>query len=136
MRPKAADRLSPLGEAAEPLRGSSATRRPLAHAAALVGDAFCDHSGGVSAMRVMSVLVCVLVLGSWVVGMIAAGHHYPPSWQEVSLLSGVCGAKAAQSRFELGSGGVWGALPSPGIDATAPAQEPVPAPRDMDTGGL
>lgn len=87
-------------------------------------------------MRVMSVLVCVLVLGSWVVGMIAAGHHYPPSWQEVSLLSGVCGAKAAQSRFELGSGGVWGALPSPGSDVTAPAPEPVPALRDMDTGGF
>jgi len=110
-------------------------RSALARAATLVGDAFCDHSGGTSAMRIMAVLVCVIVLGAWIVGMLAAGRYIPLGWAEAGLIGMACGAKATQSRFELGSGGVWGALHSPGIDTTAPAQEPVPALRDMETGG-
>lgn len=109
-----------------------ATRGPLARAAALVGDAFCDHTGGTSCMRIMSVLVCIIVLGAWIIGMLAAGRYLPIGWPEVSLIGMACGAKAAQSRFELGSGGVWGAQSLAGIDTTAPAQEPVPALRDME----
>lgn len=99
-----------------------------------VGDAFCDHSGGVSTMRIMTVLVCMLVLGAWVTGMIVAGHYIPLGWAEAGLIGGACGAKAAQSRFELGSGGVWGAYPPTGvagIETSAPA--PGTSLRDLDS---
>lgn len=111
----------------------------MARVAAQLGDAFCDHTGGVSSMRIMSVLVCVIVLGAWIMGMVAAGHYIPLGVAEAGLIGMACGAKAAQSRFELGSGGVWGAPPPPGSDVTAPAPEPVPTPRDLlqqDTGGI
>ncbi|WP_035066687.1 hypothetical protein [Nitratidesulfovibrio termitidis] len=102
----------------------SATRQAVTHAAALVGDAFCDHSGGTSAMRIMAMLVCVIVLGAWIVGMLAAGRYIPLGWAEAGLIGGACGAKAAQSRFELGGNGVWGS-PATGGDCAPPL-----APRD------
>lgn len=141
MRPKAADRPFPSGEASESLRESTATRRPIVRAAALMGDAFCDHEGGTSAMRIMAFLVCVVVLGAWLWGMAEAGHYIPLGWAEAGLVGGACGAKAAQSRFELGSGGLWGAhgYDSGLSDVIAPAPDrtaTAPAPRDMEIGGL
>lgn len=134
MRPKPDDRLFVSRAVSAPTQGTTATRGAAPRATARVGDAFLDHAGGVSAMRIISVLVCLLVLGAWIVGMLAAGHYLPLGWPEVSLISSACGAKAVQSRFELGSSGVWGALPSPEI-AIAPASAE-PAPRDLDTGGF
>lgn len=100
----------------------------------LLGDAFCDHSGGVSAMRIMAVLVCVIVLGAWITGMIVAGHYIPMGWAEAGLIGGACGAKAAQSRFELGSGGVWGAcMPTGDVPSEIPAPAPGPSLRDLDS---
>lgn len=69
-------------------------------------DAFCDHSGGVSAMRIMSFLVCVVVLGLWVAFCFIEGRYIPLGWAEAGLIGAACGAKAAQSRFELGSTGL------------------------------
>lgn len=106
----------------------------------LLGDAFCDHTGGTSAMRIMAVLVCLVVLGAWITGMVVAGHYIPLGWAEAGLIGGACGAKAAQSRFELGSGGVWGAYPPTGpvyneTTAPAPSLRDLDAERDLNIGG-
>lgn len=69
-------------------------------------DAFCDHSGGISVMRIMSFLVCVVVLGLWVAFCFIEGRYIPLGWAEAGLIGAACGAKAAQSRFELGSAGL------------------------------
>ena len=72
----------------------------------LLGDAFTDHSGGVSAMRIIAALVCLLVLGVWITFMIVEGRYIPLGWPEAGIIGGAFGAKAAQSHFELGSRGV------------------------------
>ena len=71
-----------------------------------LGDAFTDHSGGVSAMRIIAALVCVLVLGVWIAFMFFEGRYIPMGWPEAGIIGGALGAKAAQSHFELGSLGL------------------------------
>lgn len=75
-------------------------------ALSLVGDCFLDHSESVSCQRIVTFAVTITVLGMWVWGCLHAGQFLPLGWPEVSLLAGSQGAKALQSRFELGAGGL------------------------------
>lgn len=72
----------------------------------LLGDAFLDHQGGVSVMRILSFLVSFVVLGVWIAFMFVEGGYIPLGWAEAGLIGLVSSAKAAQSRFELGQGGL------------------------------
>ena len=72
----------------------------------VLGDAFLDHKGGVSAMRIMTVVICLVVLGAWLAGMIVEGRYIPLGYAEAGLIGAASGAKAVQSRFELGNNGL------------------------------
>lgn len=72
----------------------------------LLGDAFTDHSGGVSAMRIVAAFVCCTVLGVWIAFMFIEGRYIPLGWPEAGIIGGAFGAKAVQSRFELGGHGL------------------------------
>lgn len=58
--------------------------------------------GGWSCMRIVTMCVCVVVLGMWVWGCFWEGHFIHLEWQEVTLLIGTQGAKAGQMYFERG----------------------------------
>lgn len=82
-----------------------------------IADALQGVDGGYSAMRITTMLVCVIVLGTWVVFCFVEGRFVPISWEMVALIAGSQGAKAAQLRFELGREGLHGfnEQPCPGI---------------------
>lgn len=69
-------------------------------------DCLLDHSGGVSCQRIVTFAVCGVVLGMWVWGCLSSGQLIPLGWPEVTLIGAAQGAKAVQSRFELGSHGL------------------------------
>ncbi len=74
-------------------------------------DACQNELGGWSAMRVCALLFMAVFLALWVGFSLHDGHLIRLSWEEVSMLAGIMGAKAAQSRFEYGSRGLrqdWG----------------------------
>lgn len=73
-----------------------------------VADSLQAVDGGYSAMRITTMLVCVVVLGMWVVACFMEGRFVPISWEMVTLIAGSQGAKAAQLRFELGKQGLHG----------------------------
>lgn len=71
-----------------------------------LGAAFLDQKGGVSSMRIITVLICFIILGIWVTFMFIEGKYIPLGYAEAGLIGAAAGAKAAQSRFELGSSGL------------------------------
>ena len=71
-----------------------------------VAGAFLDECGDVSCIRLISILICVVVLGVWVTFMFIEGRYIPLGYAEAGLISGAVGAKALQSRFELGGQGL------------------------------
>lgn len=73
-----------------------------------LADALQGVDGGFSAMRITTMLVCVVVLGMWVIACFMEGRFVPISWEMVTLIAGSQGAKAAQLRFELGKQGLHG----------------------------
>jgi len=64
-------------------------------------------------MRITTMLICVVVLGMWVIFCFVEGRLVPLTWEMVSVLGFSQGAKAAQLRFEVGSKGL--ALPPPDL---------------------
>lgn len=78
-------------------------------ARAALADALQCQDGGWSCMRITTLLICVVVLGMWVAFCFVEGRLIPISWEMVTLVAGSQGAKAAQLRFELGRGGLYGA---------------------------
>ncbi len=78
-------------------------------ARAALADALQCQDGGWSTMRITTMLVCVVVLGMWVTFCFVEGRFVPITWEMVALVAGSQGAKAAQLRFELGRGGLYGA---------------------------
>lgn len=62
--------------------------------------------GGWSTMRITTMLICLVVLGTWVTFCFVEGRFVPISWEMVSLLGGSQAAKAAQLRFEVGKQGL------------------------------
>lgn len=81
---------------------------------AALADMLQAQDGGWSTMRVVTVLVCVTVLGVWTVFCFIEGRFVPISWEMVTLVAGSQGAKAAQLRFELGRNGLHGENGFPG----------------------
>ena len=73
-----------------------------------VADALQAQDGGWSTMRIATLMVCTVVLGTWVVFCFVEGRFVPISWEMVTLIAGSQGAKAAQLRFELGKDGLHG----------------------------
>lgn len=73
-----------------------------------LADALQCQDGGWSTMRITTLLVCVTVLGVWVVFCFIEGRFVPITWEMVALIAGSQGAKAAQLRFELGRDGLHG----------------------------
>lgn len=71
-----------------------------------ISDALRCMDGGWSTMRITTMLICVVVLGMWVIFCFIEGRFIPLGWEMVALLSGSQGAKAAQLRFEVGSQGL------------------------------
>ncbi len=71
-----------------------------------VADSIHDYHGSVSCQRVVTFAVTAVVLGMWIWGCFTAGHLLPLGWPEAGLIGAAQGAKALQSRFELGSGGL------------------------------
>lgn len=73
-----------------------------------IADALQAQDGGWSTMRITTILICVVVLGTWVIFCFVEGRFVPISWEMVALVAGAQGAKAAQLRFELGKDGLHG----------------------------
>lgn len=73
-----------------------------------IADSLQAVDGGFSAMRITTMLVCVIVLVTWVIFCFVEGRFVPISWEMVALIAGSQGAKAAQLRFELGKNGLHG----------------------------
>ena len=73
-----------------------------------IADSLQAVDGGYSAMRITTMLVCVVVLGMWVTACCMEHRFVPISWEMVTLIAGSQGAKAAQLRFELGRQGLHG----------------------------
>ena len=71
-----------------------------------MSDALHGLDGGWSSMRIITMLISVVVLGMWVIFCFVEGRFIPLGWETVTLLVGAQGAKAAQLRFELGTGGL------------------------------
>ena len=67
-----------------------------------IAGAFLDEWGDVSCIRLVSLFVCMVVLGVWVLFMFIEGRYIPLGYAEAGLIAGAVGAKALQSRFELG----------------------------------
>jgi len=57
-------------------------------------------------MRITTMLICVVVLTTWVTFCFIEGRFVPISWEMVTLVAGSQGAKAAQLRFEVGKNGI------------------------------
>lgn len=60
-----------------------------------IADSLQAVDGGYSAMRITTMLVCVIVLATWVVFCFVEGRFVPISWEMVALIAGSQGAKAA-----------------------------------------
>lgn len=73
-----------------------------------IADSLQAQDGGFSAMRITTMLICVVVLAVWVIFCFVEGRFVPISWEMVALIAGSQGAKAAQLRFELGRDGLRG----------------------------
>lgn len=73
-----------------------------------IADSLQGLDGGYSAMRITTMLICIVVLGTWVIFCFIEGRFVPISWEMVTLIAGSQGAKAAQLRFELGKDGIHG----------------------------
>jgi len=71
-----------------------------------LADALQCQDGGWSCMRITTMLICVVILGTWVACCLLEKHFVPITWEMVALLAGSQGAKAAQLRFELGPKGL------------------------------
>lgn len=71
-----------------------------------VFDALRCVDGGWSTMRITTMLICLVVLCMWVGFCFYEGRLIPISWEMVALLGGSQGAKALQSRFEIGRDGL------------------------------
>lgn len=78
----------------------------LMHIGAIIGDAFLDQGGGVSSMRILCVLTCVVIFGMWITFSFIEGRYIPFGIPEAGLISVALGAKAVQTRSELGTGGL------------------------------
>lgn len=78
-------------------------------ARAALAQTFQGVNGQWSTMRIATMLICVVVLGMWVVFCFVEHRLIPMSWEMVTLIGGSQGAKAAQLRFEAGRGGLYGA---------------------------
>lgn len=83
--------------------------RPQRGARAALADSLQCQDGGWSCMRITTLLVCVVVLGMWATFCFIEGRFVPITWEMVTLVAGSQGVKAAQLRFELGRGGLYGA---------------------------
>ena len=73
-----------------------------------IADALQGVDGGFSAMRIITMLVCLIVLVNWVIFCFVEHRFVPITWEMVALIAGSQGAKAAQLRFELGKDGLHG----------------------------
>lgn len=71
-----------------------------------ISDALHGYDGGWSCMRIVTMLVCVVVLLMWIVFCFIEMRFVPITWEMVTLLGVSQGAKAAQLRFELGRRGL------------------------------
>ena len=71
-----------------------------------LSDALRCLDGGWSTMRITTMLICVVVLGMWVIFCFVESRFIPIGWEMVALLGGSQGAKAAQLRFEVGKNGI------------------------------
>lgn len=69
-------------------------------------DACQNERGGYSTMRIGSLFFTAVFMGLWAAACIRTGQFVHFDWPDVSVLSAIWLAKAAQSRFELGSGGL------------------------------
>ena len=58
--------------------------------------------GGWSCQRIVTMLVCLAVLGMWMWGCFWEGKYIHLGWEEVTLLVGSQTAKAGQLYFERG----------------------------------
>lgn len=83
-------------------------------ARAALAQTFQGVNGQWSTMRIATMLICVVVLGMWVVFCFVEHRLIPMSWEMVTLIGGSQGAKAAQLRFEAGRGGLTSCDPSEG----------------------
>lgn len=71
-----------------------------------IADSIHDYQGSVSCQRIVTFVVSFVILGMWIWGCFSAGHLLPLGWPEAGLIGAAQGAKALQSRFELGAGGL------------------------------
>ena len=71
-----------------------------------ITDALRCMDGGWSTMRITTMIICVAVVGMWIIFCFWEGRFVPITWEMVALLGGSQGAKAAQLRFEVGKNGV------------------------------
>lgn len=69
-------------------------------------DACQNERGGYSTMRIGCMVFTTLFMGLWAFACIRSGTFVHFDWPDVSALSALWLAKAAQSRFELGTGGL------------------------------
>lgn len=74
-------------------------------------DALRCMDGGWSTMRITTMLICLVVLVMWVSFCFVEGRLIPITWEMVTLLGGSQGAKALQTRFEIGKDGLNGMGP-------------------------
>lgn len=66
----------------------------------VLGEAFLSNNGNVSSMRIVTVLTCFIVLGTWITFMFIEGRYIPLGYAEAGLIGAAAGAKAIQSKFE------------------------------------
>lgn len=71
-----------------------------------IWDALRCLDGGWSTMRITTMLICLVVLCMWVGFCFYEGRFIPLTWEMVTLLGGSQGAKALQTRFEVGKYGL------------------------------
>lgn len=88
-------------EAGQP-RSASASRAGCAGARYGILDSLRCLDGGWSCQRIVTMLVCLAVLGMWMWGCFWEGKYIHLGWEEVTLLVGSQTAKAGQLYFERG----------------------------------
>lgn len=71
-----------------------------------ISQIFRCPNGQWSAMRVVTFIVCLVVLGTWVTFCFIEGRFIPLDWPTVSVLGVSQAAKAIQGRFEFGPRGL------------------------------